>query len=183
MTRAATSFNAGDILVNQFNQAGTQLSNDVTALPDGGFEVVWEDVAAGVDRVQRFDAAGHLVGIPVTISNLATFDVNAATLTNERSVYTINDFSSGNNNTDSSILLNPQPNDFNSDGASDILWQNNDGTGRNLGDERHEPDRRQACPVANPGTDLAAVRTMATSTATAIPTSSGRTTMGTPRSG
>ena len=77
-----------------------------------------------MDRVQRFDAAGHLIGTPVTIANLATFDVNAATLTNERTVYTFNDFSSGNNNTDSSIVLNPQPNDFNSDGDSDILWQN-----------------------------------------------------------
>ena len=119
--------NAGDILVNQFNQAGTQGSNDVTALPDGGFEVVWEDIAAGVDRVQRFDATGHLIGTPVTIANLATFDVNAATLKNERSVYTFNDFSSGNNNTASSILLNPQPDDFNADGASDILWQNTNG--------------------------------------------------------
>ena len=62
--------NGGDILVNQFNQAGTQLSNDVTALPDGGFVVAWEDVAAGVDRAQRFDAAGNLVGTPVTISQL-----------------------------------------------------------------------------------------------------------------
>jgi hypothetical protein len=103
----------GDILVNQFNQAGTQQSNDVTALPDGGFAVVWEDVAAGVDRVQRFDGAGNIVGAPVTISNLATFDVNAATLTDGRSVYTINDFSSGNNNTDSTILdtriITPNP--------------------------------------------------------------------------
>ncbi len=104
---------SGDILVNQFNQAGTQQSNDVTALPDGGFAVVWEDVAAGVDRVQRFDGAGNIVGAPVTISNLATFDVNAATLTDGRSVYTINDFSSGNNNTDSTILdtrtITPNP--------------------------------------------------------------------------
>src|SRR6185437_9872481 len=102
-------------------------SNDVTALPDGGFEVVWEDVAAGVDRAQRFDAAGHLIGLPVTIANLATFDVNAATLTNERSVYTFNDFSSGNNNTDSSIVLNPQTRDFNTDGFSDIQWHNDNG--------------------------------------------------------
>ena len=105
---------SGDILVNQFNQAGTQQSNDVTALPDGGFVVAWEDIAAGVDRVQRFDAAGNLVGTPVTISNLSTFDVNAATLTDGRSVYTINDFSSGNNNTASSILdtrtTDPMPN-------------------------------------------------------------------------
>jgi hypothetical protein len=104
---------SGDILVNQFNQAGTQQSNDVTALPDGGFAVVWEDVAANVDRVQRFDGAGNIVGAPVTISNLATFDVNAATLTDGRSVYTINDFSSGNNNTDSTILdtriITPNP--------------------------------------------------------------------------
>ena len=52
----------------------------------------------------------EFIGTPVTITNLATFDINAATLTNERSVYTVNDFSSGNNNTDSSILLYPQPN-------------------------------------------------------------------------
>ena len=65
--------NGGDILVNQFNQAGTQLSNDVTALPDGGFVVAWEDVAAGVDRAQRFDAAGNLVGTPVTISQSGDF--------------------------------------------------------------------------------------------------------------
>jgi hypothetical protein len=106
--------NGGDILVNQFNQAGTQQSNDVTALPDGGFVVAWEDIAAGVDRVQRFDGTGNLVGTPVTISNLSTFDVNAATLTDGRSVYTINDFSSGNNNTASSILdtrtTDPMPN-------------------------------------------------------------------------
>ena len=118
---------AGDILVNQFNQAGTQQSNDVTALPDGGFEVAWEDIAAGVDRVQRFDAGGHLIGTPVTIANLATFDINAATLTNERSIYTFNDFSSGNNNTDSSIVLNPQTRDFNTDGFSDIQWHNDNG--------------------------------------------------------
>ena len=119
--------NAGDILVNQFNQAGTQQSNDVTALPDGGFEVVWEDIAAGVDRVQRFDATGHLIGLPVTIANLGTFDVNAATLTNERTVYTFNDFSSGNNNTASSIVVNPQTRDFNTDGFADIQWHNDNG--------------------------------------------------------
>ncbi len=118
---------AGDILVNQFNQAGTQQSNDVTALPDGGFEVAWEDIAAAVDRVQRFGAAGHLVGLPVTISNLATFDINAATLANDRPIFTVNDFSSGNNNTVSSILLNPQHDDFNGDGFSDILWQSTSG--------------------------------------------------------
>ena len=118
---------AGDILVNQFNQAGTQLSNDVTALPDGGFEVFWEDIAAGVDRVQRFDSGGHLIGTPIIISNLATFNINAATLTNERTVYTFNDFSSGNNNTDSAIVLNPQTRDFNTDGFSDILWHNDNG--------------------------------------------------------
>jgi hypothetical protein len=56
----------GDILVNVFNQVGLQLQADVTALPDGGFVVAWEDVGpALVDRAQRFDEAGNLVGTPV----------------------------------------------------------------------------------------------------------------------
>src|SRR5579863_3987013 len=144
--------NAGDILVNQFNQAGTQSSNDVTALSDGGFEVFWEDIAAGVDRAQRFDAAGHLVGLPVTISNLATFNINAAALTNDRSIYTFNDFSSGNNNTDSSIVLNPHPSDFNGDGASDIQWQNVNGQAAiwEMNGTNQIPGGAQILP-ANPG--------------------------------
>ena len=117
----------GDILVNQFNQAGTQQSNDVTALPDGGFVVAWEDLAAAVDRAQRFNAAGHPIGTPVTIATLATFNINAATLANDRPIFTINDFSSGNTNTDSSILLYPQPDDFNGDGFADVLLQNANG--------------------------------------------------------
>jgi len=116
---------AGDILVNQFNQTGTQLSNDVTALSDGGFEVIWEDVAAAVDRVQRFDSAGNLVGVPVTVSNIATFNVNAATMADGRSIVTVNDFSSGNNNTVSTILdTSTPPDDFFGNGMSGILFQN-----------------------------------------------------------
>ena len=165
---------AGDILVNQFNQAGTQQSNDVTALPDGGFEVAWEDIAAGVDRAQRFDAAGHLIGLPVTIANLATFDVNAATLANDRPIFTFNDFSSGDNNTVSSILLNPQPDDFNVDGFSDILWQNTNGQAA-IWD-------MNGSTVIGSGAGAAPIRgrvgkwsARATSTATAMPTSCGRT--------
>src|SRR5262249_6774867 len=77
----------GNILVNQFNP-GNPFSFDVTALPDGGFAVAWEEIAGrGADRVQHFDEAGHLVGTPVAISQES--DVNAATLADGRSIFTI----------------------------------------------------------------------------------------------
>src|SRR5262245_5561734 len=56
----------GNILVNVFNQTGNQGFDDVTALPDGGFIVAWNDFAAEVERAQRFDEAGNLVGTPFT---------------------------------------------------------------------------------------------------------------------
>jgi hypothetical protein len=96
----------GDILVNVFNQAGLQLQPDVTALPDGGFVVAWEDVGPVlVDRAQRFDEAGNLVGTPVVFSPNATFDIDAATFSDGRSIFTINDFftNPGNNDVVSSI--------------------------------------------------------------------------------
>jgi hypothetical protein len=97
---------AGNILVNVFNQAGLQLNPDVTALPDGGFVVAWEDVGPDlVDRAQRFDEAGNLVGTPIVFSGNATFDIDAATFSDGRSIFTINDFFTvpGNNNVVSSI--------------------------------------------------------------------------------
>jgi hypothetical protein len=87
---------AGNILVNVFTPGSPGYSDtsqsDVTALPDGGFIVAWEDVTSGVDRAQRFDEAGNLVGTPVVISNTATFDVDAAAYSDGRSIFTINDF-------------------------------------------------------------------------------------------
>jgi hypothetical protein len=78
----------GNILVNLFNQTGSQFHNDVTALPDGGFIVAWEDVDAGVDVAQRFDEAGNFVGTPFVWSNEATSDINAATLSDGRAILT-----------------------------------------------------------------------------------------------
>jgi hypothetical protein len=82
----------GNIFVNAFNHpsgpAGFEIPNDVTALPDGGFIVAWEDVAAGVDRAQRFDEAGNLVGTPFVWSNTATSGINAATYSDGRAILT-----------------------------------------------------------------------------------------------
>jgi hypothetical protein len=78
----------GNILVNLFNQTGSQFHNDVTALPDGGFIVAWEDVDAGVDVAQRFDEAGNFVGTPFVWSDDATTDINAATLSDGRAILT-----------------------------------------------------------------------------------------------
>jgi hypothetical protein len=86
----------GNILVNAFNHPsappGFEIPNDVTALPDGGFIVAWEDAfvnqGTGVDRAQRFDEAGNLVGMPFVWSDHATFDINAATYSDGRAILT-----------------------------------------------------------------------------------------------
>jgi len=73
-----------NILVNVFSQNGLQIRNDVTALPDGGFAVTWEDLNTNTDTIQRFDAAGNPVGAPVFVSTQATFDITAATYSDGR---------------------------------------------------------------------------------------------------
>jgi hypothetical protein len=83
----------GNILVNFFNQQGGQFNQDVTALPDGGFIVAWEDDFAGVFRAQRFDEAGNLVGTPFNFANdpnlIGLFDdLNAATYSDGRAILT-----------------------------------------------------------------------------------------------
>jgi hypothetical protein len=76
----------GDILVN-VHQPGFQINSDVTALPDGGFIVAWEDIAQAQNAAQRFDEAGNLVGIPFTWSGHAP-DINAATYSDGRAILT-----------------------------------------------------------------------------------------------
>lgn len=97
----------GNILVNVFNQDGFQGFPDVAGLADGGFIVGWESLSAteDLDRGQRFDEAGNLVGTPFVFSNTGTFDIDVAALTDGRSIFTITDFFStpGNNNVVSSI--------------------------------------------------------------------------------
>ena len=77
-----------NILVNFFNQEGGQFFSDVTALPDGGFIVAWADEDAGLERAQRFDEAGNLVGTPIVVSVHPTEDINAATYSDGRAIFT-----------------------------------------------------------------------------------------------
>src|SRR5262249_28592485 len=63
-------------------------------LPDGGFIVAWGDIFDGsADRAQRFDEAGNLVGTPFVWNSLATSDINAATYSDGRAIFTITSFS------------------------------------------------------------------------------------------
>jgi hypothetical protein len=79
----------GNILVNFFNQIGEQFSSDVTALPDGGFIVAWGDIFdGGAERAQRFDEAGNLVGTPFVVSEIPTEEINAATYSDGRAIFT-----------------------------------------------------------------------------------------------
>jgi hypothetical protein len=86
----------GNILVNLFNQEGGEGFSDVTALPDGGFIVAWADNIAPVERAQRFDEAGNLVGTPFTTFTLTGFNfqddfhINAATYSDGRAILTTN---------------------------------------------------------------------------------------------
>jgi hypothetical protein len=87
----------GNILVNLFNQGGGQFIQDVTALPDGGFIVAWEDDAAQVNRAQRFDEAGNLVGTPFVFASESQpgflDEINAATYSDGRALLTSTTFS------------------------------------------------------------------------------------------
>jgi len=98
----------GNIIVNVFTPDAAppnfEIPNDVTALPDGGFVVAWEDPIRGVDLAQRFDEAGNLVGMPFWGAN-ATISIDAATYSDGRSILT-NFFNPGpgnNNNVVSEI--------------------------------------------------------------------------------
>src|SRR5262249_4665342 len=78
----------GNILVNSFDPSLSVDTNDVTALPDGGFIVAWEDIAAHVDRAQRFDETGNLDGTSIVWHTPATVDINAATYSDGRAILT-----------------------------------------------------------------------------------------------
>src|SRR5262245_46086813 len=80
----------GNILVNVFNpSAAINAPNDVTALPDGGFIVGWEDLGGGNQMLaQRFDSAGNLVGTPFAWLGQASLGVNAATYSDGRAILT-----------------------------------------------------------------------------------------------
>src|SRR5262245_9170009 len=80
--------------------ACTQDFSDVAALPDGGFIVAWADAATALERVQRFDEAGNLVGTPFTLTDLTglgfpDLHTNAATYSDGRAIVTLNVPSTG----------------------------------------------------------------------------------------
>jgi FG-GAP-like repeat len=50
----------------------------------------------GVDRAQRFDEAGNLVGTPIVFNNNPTTDIDAATYSDGRAILTTHDVISGN---------------------------------------------------------------------------------------
>ena len=73
--------------------------------------------------------------------------------------------------------------DFNGDGKSDILWQNDDGTPAIWLMNGSTVLANSAAGLVQSGTYAGTSRAPATSTATASPTSCGRTTTAHPRSG
>jgi hypothetical protein len=104
-----------------------QSASDVVALDDGGFLVTWEDVVAGT-RGQRFDALGHQIGAEFTLdTGTQTGHRDAAVLDDGRIAFAL-DHVSIDFDVTTSIFTDDTPLDFNGNGISDILWQNDDGT-------------------------------------------------------
>ena len=153
----------------------------MVALDDGGFLVTWEDVVAGT-RGQRFDALGHQIGAEFTLdTGPQTGHRDAAVLDDGRIAFAL-DHVSIDFDVTTSIFTDDTPLDFNANGLSDILWQNDNGT-----PAIWLMNGLTRCPSAPPARSIrgraGTSRTAATSTATASPTSCGRTTTARPRSG
>ena len=103
-----------------------QSASDVVALDDGGFLVTWEDVVAGT-RGQRFDALGHQIGAEFTLdTGTQTGHRDAAVLDDGRIAFAL-DHVSIDFDVTTSIFTDDTPLDFNANGLSDILWQNDNG--------------------------------------------------------
>ena len=112
-----------------------QSASDVVALDDGGFLVTWEDVVAGT-RGQRFDALGHQIGAEFTLdTGTQTGHRDAAVLDDGRIAFAL-DHVSIDFDVTTSIFTDDTPLDFNANGLSDILWQNERRHARDLADER-----------------------------------------------
>ena len=176
------------LIVNTF-VAGDQVRPDVAALNDGGFVVTWLNNNLGLVRGQRFDAAGTKVGVEFTAGDMGSeanpvvaslgdgrFAVDFVQISGDDDIWaTIFDPRT------SPTVNFPSPFcDFDGDGRSDVLWQNSDGTPAIwLMDGTNALSSRCRRPVQS-GADAGRSRAPATSTATASPTSCGRTSDGTP---
>jgi FG-GAP-like repeat len=118
---------ASDILVNT-TTAGTQKDPHVVALDDGGFLATWQDFAVSPDeRGQRFDAHGDKIGAEFTLQNGGVPDHRDAALLADGRVAFAFDASSTDSDVTTSIFTDDTPLDFNANGLSDILWQNDNG--------------------------------------------------------
>jgi hypothetical protein len=117
---------ASNFLVN--TTTGSNQNASVAALADGGFLVTWTDVAHSVARGQRFDGFGDKIGAEFTLpGGPATEHSHGALLTDDRIAFAFDAFTS-NFNVDTSIFTVHTPLDFNANGLSDILWQDDNGT-------------------------------------------------------
>jgi FG-GAP-like repeat len=137
--RARIYNNAGIALTAPFTvnttTAGTQRDPDVTALNDGGFVVVWKDFDLDLVRGQRFDAAGHGVGIEFTAGDMGLgVTLASATLNDGRFIVGSDQF--GDDDIWATILdprTSPTVNfpspfcDFDNDGKSGVLWRHDSG--------------------------------------------------------
>ena len=108
--------------------AGQQFGPDVAALKDGGFVIVWDNENLGLVGGQRFDAAGHKIGVEFTAGSMGAeenavvttlgdgrFVVGFEQIAGDSDIWTTT-FTTGWNAIASG--------DFNGDGTDDILWQN-----------------------------------------------------------
>ena len=158
-----------------------QSASDVVALDDGGFLVTWEDVVAGT-RGQRFDALGHQIGAEFTLdTGTQTGHRDAAVLDDGRIAFAL-DHVSIDFDVTTSIFTDDTPLDFNANGLSDILWQNDNGAPALwLMNGLTVVSNSPAGPF-NPGPSWH-VKDSGDFNGDGTPTSCGRATMACPRSG
>jgi VCBS repeat protein len=116
---------ASNILVN--TTTGSNQDASVMALADGGFLVTWKDLTHFVNHGQRFDALGGKIGAEFTLpGGAATEHSHGALLTDDHIALAFDAFTS-NFDVTTSVFTVDTPRDFNANGLSDILWQNDNG--------------------------------------------------------
>jgi hypothetical protein len=140
--RARIYNNAGTALTAPFTvnttTAGSQREPDVTALNDGGFVVVWNDFGLHLGRGQRFDAAGHGVGVEFTASEMGVGAAPVlATLNDGRFIVGFDQFPVAGDADVWATILDPRTSptvnfpspfcDFDDDGKSGVLWRHDSG--------------------------------------------------------
>ena len=117
---------ASNFLVN--TTTASSQNADVVALADGGFLVTWKDITHFAAHGQRFDGHGNKVGVEFTLpGGAATEHFHGALLTDGHIAFAFDAFTSSDFDVTTSIFTVDTPLDFNANGLSDILWQNDNG--------------------------------------------------------